>query len=288
MLYNLSKRSDCVEQLRASMIIRNIMQVVDDFPRDFDILRPALRAISNLLSKELILQIDVAELLNVACRVLNQYAGRKTFVLEVMDLISNLAKNLTSYTAIRVRDILDPMIAVMKRFKDNEEIIVKTLVVIEMMVPADVDGKQLKEARVQKVVMDVSDNYLKSAAVQAGVFRVWGALLRISYFFHWMVQHMSRLMETMQSFPQSKEVQTVCVDVLTKLCEDQGRAGQHGRVSAEGAGRAGGAIPVGAGADSGGGAVHPVSAVAAGSVQRVHSDGRRVARPDGHQGVQGR
>lgn len=73
----------------------------------------------------MIQQIDVAELLDVSCRVLNQYAGRKTFVLEVMDLICNLAKSLNAETTIHVRDILNPMVAIIKRFKDNEEIIVK-------------------------------------------------------------------------------------------------------------------------------------------------------------------
>lgn len=221
LLYNLSKRSDCVELLRESLITRNLLQVVNDFPRDFDILRPALRAISNLLSKEMIQQIDVAELLDVSCRVLNQYAGRKTFVLEVMDLICNLAKSLNAETAIHVRDILNPMMAVIKRFKDNEDIIVKTLLVIEMLVPADPKGKQLVEAHVLKVVMGVSDVYVKSPAVQTGVYRVVCALLRIPPFFNWMVQHMSRLMDCMRAFPQSKEVQTVCVEVLTKLCDDK-------------------------------------------------------------------
>ena len=195
--------------------------MVNDFPDNYDILRPALRAISNLLSKEMIQQIDVVSLLDTACRVLNRYAGRKKFVLEIMELICNLAKSLTSYTTIRVKDILDPMVAVMKRFRGNVEIIVKTLLVIEMMIPADPEGEQLKEATLLKVVVGVSDLYEQNGEVQAAVYRTICAMLHIPAYFRWMVQHMDRLMACMDRFNQKKEVQTVCVRVLTRLCDDQ-------------------------------------------------------------------
>ena len=147
--------------------------MVNDFPDNDDILRPALRAISNLLSKEMIQQIDVVSLLDTACRVLNRYAGRKKFVLEIMELICNLAKSLTSYTTIHVKDILDPMVLVMKRFRGNVEIIVKTLQVIEMMIPADPDGEQLKEANLLKIVVGVSDMYEDNSEVQVAVCRTF-------------------------------------------------------------------------------------------------------------------
>ena len=43
-------------------------------------------------------QINPAELLDVACLVLNKYAGRKKFVLEVIGLICNLAKSAKKVT----------------------------------------------------------------------------------------------------------------------------------------------------------------------------------------------
>lgn len=165
LLYNLSLRYDCLAPLRDSLITRNLLQVVNDFPDNDDILRPALRAISNLLSKEMIQQIDVVSLLDTACR--------KKFVLEIMELICNLAKSLTSYTTIHVKDILDPMVLVMKRFRGNVEIIVKTLQVIEMMIPADPDGEQLKEANLLKIVVGVSDMYEDNGEVQAAVYRTF-------------------------------------------------------------------------------------------------------------------
>ena len=218
LLYKLSARYDMKEPLCEKEITNNLLEVVDVFPKDYDILRPALRAISNLLNKDMLKHINVSELLNTACAVLKYYARRTKFVLEVLDLVVNLAKSLTPETPIRVKEMLDHMFEIMSSMHENVDVVVKVLLVIEMMIPADPKGQELAEEKVLQKVLHVSREYEKNGDVQVGVYRVINALLDIPLFVPKIVKELNALMRCMDRFAQKKEVQTVCVEVLTKLC----------------------------------------------------------------------